>query len=292
MRSISAIALAALALWAAAATAAPPPGSAAGAPGPADIAAGANLFTVSCSSSYCHGLGGVGARGPSLQNRGFPADYVRTTILQGRPNTPMPSFKGTYGEAEIRQIVAYVESLSPDSAAGGSASSADASAIAAPAAPLSPQAARGEELFFDLAKPAACAACHSYRDAGGPVGPDLAALSSRSPRDLYQAILHPAANSDAQAVAVTMRDGAKLAGIKHDEKRDAIRVYDLSSTPPVMRTLPKPDVTKIEPLTGKPAYAHDLSHYSKDGILALIAFLKSGAADAPAEIKGPDLGAP
>jgi len=250
------------------------------------VAAGGNLFTISCSSSYCHGSGGVGARGPSLQNRDFPLDYVRTTILQGRPGTPMPSFKGTFRPDEIAALVAFVQSLSP----GGAAASEEAAPIAA-AGPLSQQATLGSDIFFDASRHGYCAGCHSFRGEGGPVGPDLALVSSESAADIFHSIAASLPDEKRfPAIKVTLRGGTTYTGVKRDERPDTVRLYDLSSVPPVLRSFAKVDIAKLEPLAGKPAYRHDLSAYTDADLAALVDYLKSGAANAPAEIKPGELG--
>ena len=109
--------------------------------------------------------------------------------------------------------------------------------------------------------------------------------------EIYQSLLHPAAgNRGYPAVTITMNDGGKYVGIEHDRKHDSVRLYDLSTLPPVLRSLPKADIAKIEPLAGAPPYRHDLSAYGEQDLLALVNFLKSGAANAPAELKPQDLG--
>ena len=245
---------------------------------------GTNLFTTSCSSSYCHGAGGAGGRGPALRNRDLPPDLVRDTILSGRPGTPMPSFKGTFQPKELDALVAFVESLSPDRTRG---TAFDPSTVHPP---TSKQALAGSDLFFDEARAAPCSACHSYGGGGGPVGPDLAAISGETPKEIYQALLHPgASNPDYPAVGVTMRNGDKYTGVQRADRRDAIQLYDLASVPPVLRTLRKADIAKIEPLAA-PAYRHDVSGFSEQELLELVSFLKSGAANAPAELNTQDLG--
>lgn len=262
-----------------------PPANLASETSPADIAAGSNLFTISCSSSYCHGVAGAGGRGPSLQNWTFPPDFVRMTVLQGRQGTPMPSFKANFSPAELSQLLAYVRSLSPDSEAGA------ADAIPQGEVTLSKQAALGSDIFFDQTRPAQCASCHSLRGNGGPVGPDLASLAAKTPRDLYQAMAHPKAGDPAfPAISVMTTDGTSFTGVKRDERHDTVRFYDLSSVPPVMRTFGKSEIAKIEALDKSAPYRHDLSQYSKDDLLALIALLKAGASDAPAELRLEDIG--
>jgi putative heme-binding domain-containing protein len=252
----------------------------------AQVILGTNVFTTSCSSSYCHGAGGAGGRGPSLQNRDFPPEYIRDTILNGRPGTPMPSFKKTLQPHEIDALVAFVESLSPDR---GRASSFDPSSVHPP---TGKQALAGSDLFFDETRAGSCSACHSYGGGGGPVGPDLAMIADKTPSQIYQALLHPAAEDpDYPAVTVTLKNGETYAGIRQSDRRDAIRMYDLSSVPPVLRTLQKTDIAKIEPIKDKPAYKHDLSGLTEQQLLALVSFLKSGAASTPVELKPQDIGA-
>lgn len=290
MRNARALAIASLLALASIGRApAVPPANQANEISPADIAAGGNLFTISCSSSYCHGLTGAGGRGPSLQNRGFTADFVRMTVMQGRQGTPMPSFKTTFSQAELSQLVAFVLSLSPESQAGAQASGADATPQADIV--LSKQASLGSDIFFDQTRMAHCAACHSFRGNGGPIGPDLATLSAKAPREIYQSIARPDAGDPAfPAVSVVTTDGTRFTGIKRDEKHDTVRLYDLSSAPPVLRTFAKSDVVKIEPLDKSAPYQHDLSRYSEEDVLALIDFLKAGASEAPSELKPEDIG--
>src|ERR1700761_7796956 len=78
------------------------------APSAAEVAQGGNLFSITCSSSFCHGEAGIGARGPSLRNRNFPRDFVPNTVTNGRSGTPMPSFKDSIPPAELEMIVGYV----------------------------------------------------------------------------------------------------------------------------------------------------------------------------------------
>ena len=250
----------------------------------AQITLGINVFTTSCSSSYCHGAGGAGGRGPSLQNRGLPPDFIRDTILNGRAGTPMPSFKGTLQPHEIEALVAFIESLSPDSA---HASSFDPSTVHPP---TGKQALAGSDLFFDETRAGSCSNCHSYGGGGGPVGPDLATIADKTPREIYQRLAHPSAgNEDYPAVTVTLKNGSTYTGIQRDDRRDTISIYDLSSVPPVLRTVQKSDIAKTEPLKDA-AYRHDLSEFNDQQLIELISFIKSGAAKDPMELKPQDIG--
>jgi putative heme-binding domain-containing protein len=244
------------------------------APSAAELAQGGNLFAITCSSSFCHGDAGVGAKGPALRNRNFPPDFVRNTVLNGRSGTPMPSFKDSLNQAELEMIVAYVMSLSPNNHAADTGGATPAPA--APAAPLSAKAQAGQAIFFDLSRPEACAACHSYREQGGPVGPDLTGIAKRTPRDIYQAMVKPTVpNADYTMVSVATADGQTATGILKAKTDAAVQIYDLSSAPPVLRSFYG---AKVGPAPATPPYTHDLTGLSKDNLAALITYLKSADA--------------
>lgn len=239
----------------------------------ANVAQGANLFAITCSSSFCHGEAGIGARGPTLRNRDFPPDYVRTTMLNGRSGTPMPSFKSSLAPDEVEMIVAYVMSLSPNNhAADGGPAPVDATAVAIP---LSEQAERGKAIFFDQARPESCGLCHSYQGKGGLVGADLSGVANQTAAALYRKITQPDGSATGfPAITVTAKDGKAVSGIEAGRTDAVVRLYDVSSAPAVLRSFYLADGIKIAP-AGKPLHTHDLAGYSKEEMAALIAFLQS-----------------
>jgi mono/diheme cytochrome c family protein len=248
-------------------------GRAHAAPSAAEVAQGGNLFSITCGSSFCHGEAGVGSRGPSLRNRNFTPDFVRNTVTNGRSGTPMPAFKDSLSPAELAMIVGYVMSLSPDN----HNESATAPTTPAPAAPapavLSAKAQAGSAIFFDLSRPAGCALCHSYKEQGGPIGPDLTAVAKRTPRDIYQGIVKPtAANPDYPVVTMGTKDKPVLVIFKQKTDK-VVQFYDLSSVPPVLRSFYAATIGMAPDVPA--TYPHDLSGYSKDDIASLITFLKS-----------------
>ena len=242
------------------------------APPGADMMQGGNLFIITCSSSFCHGEGGVGAQGPSLRNRNFTPDFVRNTVTNGRSGTPMPAFKNSLSQHELDMLVDYVMSLSPNNHNVSAAVSAPAPAMPAPI-PLSAKAQAGSSIFFDATRPAGCALCHSYGGYGGPIGPDLSGIAKRAPRDIYQGIVKPTMpNPDYSVATVTAADGKAATGIVKEKTDAAVQLYDLSSIPPVLHSLYG---AKIGPAPTSTLYAHDLSALSQDDLAALITFLKS-----------------
>jgi putative heme-binding domain-containing protein len=79
---------------------------------------------------------------------------------------------------------------------------------------LKGDAVRGAELFK-----AKCAACHRLGDVGNEVGPNLAALTDRSPQALLTAILDPSQAVEAKFlnfIAVT-NDGRTVSGLVESE---------------------------------------------------------------------------
>ena len=81
---------------------------------PQRIAEGAKLF-IAYNCLDCHGDGGSGAMGPSLQDGRWhfgatPGDVFQS-IYEGRPDG-MPSWGGRISDDQIWRLVAYVETLS------------------------------------------------------------------------------------------------------------------------------------------------------------------------------------
>jgi ABC-type amino acid transport substrate-binding protein len=76
----------------------------------AETNVGVRVYSRSCAE--CHGLNAQGgALAPSLTAfKGTDDDFVRT-VLNGRPGTGMPPFKGLVSEEDIRQIRAYIQTL-------------------------------------------------------------------------------------------------------------------------------------------------------------------------------------
>jgi mono/diheme cytochrome c family protein len=89
---------------------------------PAAIEEGKRLFTLSCSNEFCHGPGGVGKMfGPPnaqklTDDKWYYADgtypEVIRIIKEGIVGSPMEPWEGRLGMERIRQVAAYVISLS------------------------------------------------------------------------------------------------------------------------------------------------------------------------------------
>jgi mono/diheme cytochrome c family protein len=206
------------------------------------IAAGKQLFESTCSASTCHGSGGVGAGGPKLVDRNFSLDVVQTTVNEGRAGTPMAGFKDVFEADQIASIVAYVLSISTGGRWATVIPVIDKRASAPwPRIPIDGEESfpsKGQDLFYDATRMTACRTCHSHRENGGPVGNDLSALTS-SPSELLAKLAKP---MTMEVVTLTTAKG-KVMGLLKSDTGDVIKLVDISSLPPVVRSVRATDVT-------------------------------------------------
>jgi putative heme-binding domain-containing protein len=252
----------------------------------AQVEAGKRIFESNCV--MCHGLAGSGGRGPALAGRDLRLDLIRDMVRNGRPGTAMPAFKDVFDVESQAQVMAYVLWL----ASSGSeptklvalrpSEESETAAAVLPATPSSQPVdvgkekgvpARGSAIFFDATRFDGCRACHSYRDKGGGLGPDLADASG-APLQIYRSITRPrVAAADYPAVSLSMRDGTRIVGVKAGETDGAWQVFDVSSVPPVLRTVRKSEVAEVAVVKNSGIYDHTALHYSKQDLLDLSTFL-------------------
>ena len=96
----------------------------AGAARAGDVAKGKAIYELRCMP--CHGTSGAGdgptaaALTPKPRNfrdpgfwKGRNTEQLRIAVKQGRPGTLMAPFAGVLSDAEIDDVVAYVESFRP-----------------------------------------------------------------------------------------------------------------------------------------------------------------------------------
>ncbi|MDP7049186.1 MAG: FG-GAP-like repeat-containing protein [Verrucomicrobiota bacterium] len=106
---------------------------------------------------------------------------------------------------------------------------------------LKGDAASGELLFTTH-----CTACHKLGNTGNAAGPDLAAITDKSPRALLSAILNPnqAVEDRFSVYALVTKDGTQLAGMISSEGANSVALMDLNGQQrQVLRT-------NIQSLTG------------------------------------------
>jgi putative heme-binding domain-containing protein len=266
----------------------------AGARAQSAVEAGRKMFESTCANGYCHSPDGGGGGPTNLQDRRFTAAQVTQIISDGVAGSGMPAWKTKFDADQIAKLAAFVLSLSPNNA--GSPDAKPAMQGSSPAKPpadrakgadsylpaveaqIGGNAAQGRSIFFDDAEPANCGVCHTFQGKGGRVGPDLTNVSSKSADEILRSIVQPGAVVDPAyaAISITTRDGTRYIGLKRDETKDLVRIYDASSMPPVLRTFLKPDVVKMETLKSSVMPANYGTKYSKQDLLDLVTYLKAG----------------
>jgi ubiquinol-cytochrome c reductase cytochrome c subunit len=243
----------------------------------AQIAEGKQLFVTSCAS--CHGATGGGAIAPAIAGRNVSLDVIRTTIANGRTGTPMPPFKDAFDAKSLAALAAFALSLSSNGReptalvpVEASANKADASK---PVAVGTEQGvpARGAALFFDPTRINSCRMCHSFNNKGGFVGPDLSTLD-RTNVQILESLTHAKQMSAAfPATKFKFTDGSELVGVKGEGNANSAVIYDISSLPPVKRTVPKSEIRESTDIAGSGIYDHTGLKLSHQDVLDLSAYL-------------------
>jgi len=193
---------------------------------------GSEIFSATCAGAYCHGAEGSAGRAPQLAGRAFVAGNLFGVILNGKPATGMPGFSQQLRSEDIEAVTQYVLAL-PGPAGGGAASPKPAGAD------LPPAAEKGWTLFFDAVRMGGCGKCHEIDNRGSPVGPDLRTLAPAHFRNLRQV-------SRTRVVMASTVDEDPFPAIVAEQTPQLIRVYDLSSPLPVLRTF-QPSQVRIMP---------------------------------------------
>lgn len=211
----------------------------------AAVARGDKLFAQGCSVGYCHGAGGSAARSPRLRGRTFERAYLVKVIRDGIPNSAMPAWGDRLRDSEIDDLATYIQSLAnvPLEVAGAPSPEPPApSASAEPVQETPAEHRQGRELFFDLTRSARCSVCHRLIGFGPSVGPDITKVSALKVVDAGRVLRF---GRPRLVRAFTLNDGDKFPGIVVDRDPSVTRVYDLSSIPPVLRTIPVGEVTAM-----------------------------------------------
>jgi cytochrome c oxidase cbb3-type subunit 3 len=166
---------------------------------PADLEDGGRLYNNTCAT--CHGANGDRISGVDLMHGKFRRaridegdDGVVAIIQKGIPGTAMPPNALT--DFQAGTIVAYLRSVAAES---GSVSGTG-------------DAARGRAIFEGKG---ACQTCHSVRNTGSFVGPDLTDIGAlRRAVQLERSLLNPDAEILAQnrTYRVVTREGATITG--------------------------------------------------------------------------------
>jgi mono/diheme cytochrome c family protein len=216
---------------------------------------GEKIFNQTCATGYCHGSKGTTGGAPRLAARGFDRAYIDTTIARGIPGTAMPAFASTLSRSDLTAVAAYVAGLN-----GISGSAAAPSAKA-----LSPDAGRGRELFFEAARSfGRCATCHEVNGIGIPVATPIAVV----PPNVSS--LRALATPDVRSAVV---DGETIPALVVSEGKRGTILFDLTSSPPVQRSLEPGTVKLTEGSSWKHASA--MTGYTDAELSAILNYLRA-----------------
>jgi mono/diheme cytochrome c family protein len=216
---------------------------------------GEKIFNQTCATGYCHGSKGTTGGAPRLAARGFDQTYITTTITRGIPGTAMPAFGTTLSRSDLTAVAAYVAGLN-----GISGSTAAPRSKA-----LSPEATRGRELFSEAARSfGRCATCHEVNGIGIPVSTPIAVVPPSAAS--LRALATP-------RVRTAVVDGETIPALVVSEGKRGTILYDLTSSPPVQRSLEPGTVKLTDGSNWKHASA--IVSYNDAELSAILAYLKA-----------------
>jgi mono/diheme cytochrome c family protein len=225
---------------------------------------GEKVFAQSCATGYCHGARGTPAGAPRLAGRGFDQTYITNTVMRGLPGTAMPAFGTTLARADLIAVIEYVARLNgianPSITLGPGGPSATGPAEPA----LSPEAERGRALFFDALRGfARCSTCHEVNGVGIPVATPI----SQIPSD--PGALRALATPDVRTATV---NGEPMPALIVSQGKTRALFYDLTSVPPVLRTVDPGALKVTEGSTWR--HASVIGAYNDAEIKSILAFLR------------------
>jgi mono/diheme cytochrome c family protein len=226
------------------------------------VTRGADVFAKTCATPYCHGPRGAGGGAPKLAGRGFDEIFIASVTRAGVAGTSMQGYGSTLARADFNAVVAYVASLNGVEPRGTASPSPEP-------ARLSPEAARGRDLFFDSVRGVdRCSTCHQVQGLGIAVAP-----IANIPATAFA--LRNAATPDVRTARVGADRFPTL--IVSDGGRRTV-LYDLTTPPPVMRTVESAAVA----IANDNAWRHAavVKSYDDRELESILAFLRSALPNA------------
>jgi len=226
------------------------------------IRQGEEVFAKSCSTGYCHGPRGIAGGAPRLAGRGFDQTFIGTTVARGVPGTGMPAFAGTLANPDLAAVVAYVATLNgianPSVATG-------AGRGAASGPTLSAGEARGRALFSDAVRGfGRCSTCHEVNGIG---------ISVATPISQIPANAQALRSLETPQVSTATIGGESMPALLVSKTTRGVIFYDLTSSPPVLRTSDPAAVTTADGSAWKHSSA--IGSYSDAELEAILAYLRA-----------------
>lgn len=105
------------------------------------------------------------------------------------------------------------------------------------------EARRGRAIFFESEAGSRCANCHVMEGKGTPAGPDLARMAVLNAKALKMSVLSTLTQ---YVVTVKLKSGERFPAMKVSDSGAGIKVYDLTSNPPVEKVVPPAQFDRFE----------------------------------------------
>ncbi|MEJ7606899.1 MAG: c-type cytochrome [Bryobacteraceae bacterium] len=230
-----------------------------------ELEKGRALYRSNCA--FCHGLTGLGGRGPDLVTGNRKPDAeVKRIIKHGVPGSTMPSFDG-FEETELESMTKFITYLA------GSATTNQK---------VAGDAAKGRAVY----QKNGCVNCHQIGGEGSTYGPELTRIGgARSLHYLTESLLEPSADipEQYQGLSVVARDGKKVSGIRVNEDTFTVQLRLMSQR---FQSFVKDEVKEVvsEKKSLMPAYK-SLAPSELENLVAYLTTLKGQTAKG-ATLKG------
>ena len=189
---------------------------------------GRAIYRSNCA--FCHGITGLGGRGPDLVGGTKKTDTeLRRIIRDGVPGTSMPAFKSLAPEETV-QVVGFLNHLR-GSGVGVQKATGDP--------------ANGRKMYVRHG----CSGCHQIGTEGSVYGPELTRIGgARSVKYLEESIAEPSADIPDQyrGVTVITKDGGKIVGARVNEDSFTVQLRLPSQE---FRSFIKDEVRQVDHMT-------------------------------------------
>ena len=227
------------------------------------------VFAQSCATGYCHGAAGAAGRGPRLRGRSLDRDHVSEAVRNGIPQSAMAGWKDLLSEPDLSAVVDYVMSLEHAEALPEHPMPPGVGPAAYVDFPGPAEARRGRDLFFDATRGIQCSTCHSAGGRGIAIGPRLAGPTVAD-RDRFVSLVR--ASRSRQVLTATLQDRCVFPALQFERTEGWIKLYDLTSAPPVLRTFAASTVVS---LVNAQAWSHEsmTRDYDDEELNAIVEYL-------------------
>jgi len=232
---------------------------------------GEKIFAQSCATGYCHGVAGAAGRGPRLRGRSLDRNRVSEVVRNGIPRSAMPGWKDRLDEQDLSATITYVMSL-----VNSDKSVSAELPIPPPGDPTNylnftgpTEIKKGRDLFFDATRTPQCSTCHSSGGRGISIGPELVG-SLAVDQELFLSVVR--ASRSQHVLTATLEDQSVFPALRFEQNENWIKLYDLTSAPPVLRTF---ETGNIVSLLNTLSWSHELvtQDYKDEEIGAIFKYL-------------------